>query len=192
MTPARRQRRWPSIARAELDVRLAQVEIRQLGAARYPTLSVRAERQNTPLARSADEGTRILFSVNYAPGAGLASYALTSAAVRRAGASALAVDGARRELADRVESAWLEQQSAQTRLPSLALARRNSAEVLASSQRLFATGRRSWLDLLNAVRELIQAEQAESDTQAGAVGARYRLQLLAGAPLWLNQETIHE
>jgi adhesin transport system outer membrane protein len=56
--------------------------------------------------------------------------------------------------------------------------------VLASNRRLFVTGRRSWIDLLNSVREIAQAEQAEAEARAGSVGAYYRLGLLLGIPMW--------
>jgi hypothetical protein len=56
--------------------------------------------------------------------------------------------------------------------------------VLASNRRLFVSGRRSWIDLLNSVRDIAVAEQAEAEVRAITVGAHYRLGLLLGIPMW--------
>ena len=55
-----------------------------------------------------------------------------------------------------------------------------SEKVLESYQRQFQAGRKSWLDLLNAVRELAQNEYALADAKAGMVSAMNRLQIRMG------------
>lgn len=52
-----------------------------------------------------------------------------------------------------------------------------AASVLASYTRMFVAGKRSWLDVLNAARELIQSEVTEGDILAAYWGSRYRLRL---------------
>ena len=49
--------------------------------------------------------------------------------------------------------------------------------VLASFERQFQANRKTWLDLLNQVRELAQNEYALVDAQASLVGARLRLEI---------------
>jgi adhesin transport system outer membrane protein len=83
-----------------------------------------------------------------------------------------------------VEAEWRDLESTQRRLPELQRSREGAVEVLSSNRRLFVTGRRSWIDLLNSVREIAQAEQAEAEARAGSVGAYYRLGLLLGIPMW--------
>lgn len=62
--------------------------------------------------------------------------------------------------------------------------RRRSRELTESSKRLFVTGRKSWLDLQNALREQLQAELAWTEAQAVFEALRYRLALHAGVVFW--------
>jgi len=52
--------------------------------------------------------------------------------------------------------------------------------VLDSYQRQFQAGRKSWLDLLNAVRELAQNQYALADAHAAMDAAMHRLQIRSG------------
>ena len=58
-----------------------------------------------------------------------------------------------------------------------------SADVLDSSRRLFVTGRRTWLDLLNSVREQTTNDQMESEARVAVIADQYKLRLRAGLPL---------
>jgi adhesin transport system outer membrane protein len=57
---------------------------------------------------------------------------------------------------------------------------RGSDKVLESYQRQFQAGRKSWLDLLNAVRELAQNQYALADAKASMAAAMLRLQIRMG------------
>ena len=52
---------------------------------------------------------------------------------------------------------------------------------LDSYSRQFTAGRKTWIDLLNAVRELAQNQYARADSQAALAAAVYRLQVRLGA-----------
>ena len=70
--------------------------------------------------------------------------------------------------------------NARSRLVSLEKSVAGSDKVLESYQRQFQAGRKSWLDLLNAVRELAQNQYALADARASMVAAMNRLQIRAG------------
>ena len=70
--------------------------------------------------------------------------------------------------------------NARNRIGALDLAVQGSEQVLDSYLRQFQAGRKSWLDLLNAARELAQNEYTLVDARAGLVGAMHRLQLRMG------------
>jgi adhesin transport system outer membrane protein len=55
-----------------------------------------------------------------------------------------------------------------------------SRAVLDSYGRQFTAGRKTWQDLMNAVRELAQNQYNFVDTQAAMVSAMYRLQIRLG------------
>ena len=52
-------------------------------------------------------------------------------------------------------------------------------DITDSNLRLFASGRRSWLDLLNLLREQHQFRLQLADAQSGVLGARLRMAVLA-------------
>jgi adhesin transport system outer membrane protein len=52
--------------------------------------------------------------------------------------------------------------------------------VVDSYLRQYRVGRKSWLDVLNAQREVVQAEYTLVDYQSLLLGASYRLAILAG------------
>jgi adhesin transport system outer membrane protein len=66
------------------------------------------------------------------------------------------------------------------RIAALEKSVQGSDLVLASYQRQFQAGRKTWQDLLNAVRELAQNQYALVDAQATMMGAMYRLQVRMG------------
>jgi len=174
----------PHLHLSEIDVRLAAIEIDRTRAAMWPTVSLRLERQVGEYPGSAAAGNRIFVSMQYAPGSGLSLGSQIEAAERRLSAVQNTSEAGRRDISERVEAEWRDLESSQRRLPELQRSREGAAEVLASNRRLFVSGRRSWIDLLNSVREIAQAEQAEAEARSVSVGAYYRLGLLLGIPMW--------
>lgn len=178
----------PDARIAEVDARLAETDIASARAALWPELSVRAERQRGEYPGSLAEGNRVYVTLQMAPGAGLSAFSLVAAARERLRAAEEAALAARRNATERVHGEWAVSASAHARIADLAHTRAASASVLASWTRLFVTGRRSWLDLLNSVRELMQVEQQESEARAQAAMADLRLRLLAGERPWNKEE----
>jgi len=174
----------PRIRLSEIDTRLAAIDIDRTRAAMWPTVSLRLEHQVGEYLGSAAPGNRVFVSMQYAPGSGLSLNSQINAAERHLAAVQRTAEADRREVTERVEAEWRDLESTLRRLPELQRTREGAAEVLASNRRLFVTGRRSWIDLLNSVREIAQAEQAEAEARAASVGAYYRLGLLLGIPMW--------
>ena len=56
----------------------------------------------------------------------------------------------------------------------------DSTSDVRSYLRQYTVGRKSWLDVLNAQRELVQAQQALTDHQAMLIMASYRMKILIG------------
>ena len=63
----------------------------------------------------------------------------------------------------------------------------STSEVMESYLRQYTVGRKSWLDVLNAQRELVQARQALADHEAMVSMASYKIQILVGA---VNKNTV--
>ena len=63
----------------------------------------------------------------------------------------------------------------------------STEEVVNSYLRQYRVGKKSWLDVLNAQRELVQARQAEVEQESKLSMSFYKMQILVGD---LNRETV--
>jgi len=93
----------------------------------------------------------------------------------------LARDAAQRDLQAQIAVDWDDWQFARQRLQTAEQSRSMSAEVFESYTRQYTTGRKTWIDVLNAVREVTQADFQMADAQAQVVAAALRLRLRSGA-----------
>lgn len=69
--------------------------------------------------------------------------------------------------------------AAERRIQSGVIAADAADEIIASYQRQFIAGRRSWLDVMNATREAANARLSETDARVGAAAATARIFALA-------------
>jgi adhesin transport system outer membrane protein len=169
-----------SVQRAEAEARALEAEMRRKRGQSLPTVFVRAERQiGQPPGM---EAPRFMIGVEMTPGAGLSGFDTTNAAAHRYEAALAARDAALRRLRQQLEQELLEHRTASSRARQLEAALAASRNVLASYERQFVAGRKTWLEVLNAAREVSQLASSISDAQAGAVAAAQRLQIyLRGA-----------
>lgn len=175
--------RSPASRLARVDALVSEQEAAVARAAKYPSVNLAAER-----AKYAGTGqstnNRVYLSMNYSLGAGLSVMQQAEAAELKARSAVQTQESAERQTSDAIVAEWQSLQSAQARKGPQADALRGAVSVVDSSRRLFVAGRRSWLDLLNAARELAQAQLGQADIETALVGSRYRLELLSGAPVW--------
>ena len=178
----------PALRRNAAEVALAQDEVEQKKAEAWPVVYARAERQFIdPGAGSFGVKTaqnKLYLGLQYAPGAGLAVVANIQVAASRVAALTQDRQSIRRELQDRVQTDWRDHVTTAVRLSSARDAVNSASEVLESYTRLFVVGRRGWLDVLNAARELNQAELALTDLQAQQVTSLHRLRIYRGLFAW--------
>ena len=102
------------------------------------------------------------------------------AAIARQVATRQQRETALRELRERVSMDWDELVAARTRLENATRASRSSQDVYESYARQYTAGRKTWLDVMNTVRESTQSDVAVADSRAQAMGASLRLRLLTG------------
>jgi adhesin transport system outer membrane protein len=111
---------------------------------------------------------------------GLSRFAAAEAARARVNASELQVAAAERQLRGQVFSLLREYEAATSRLDGNMMASASARRVMESYMRQFASGRRTWLDLMNAVRESTSAKIDTSETLTSSQSALARLLLLSG------------
>lgn len=87
---------------------------------------------------------------------------------------------AEQQLRRDIASAIIQYEAARTRAEISKSAASTAARVSASYTRQFIAGRRSWLDVMNALREAVNAEIGKSDAEATAMATATQLLLLSG------------
>ena len=174
--------------RAEVESARAQAAVRR--SALFPKLALRFERLTYPnnggLTPSSD--SRALVVLQFTPDAGLASYSGAQAAQSR-------IDSARAQLAAdendarlRARANWAEQMASRRQAAELEPQVAALDASMASFMRQFEAGRKSWLEILNTQREVVDSRLALSRARTSRDQSALRLMVNTGAfwP-WLEQ-----
>lgn len=165
----------PTQRRLAFEDEAAAAEIEGKKAVYLPQLTLRLESM-----QGATSDHRAMLVLLAQPGAGLSAGSGVDAAVARREAARLTREAARRDVQDQVTLDWNEWQAARARAENAEQARASAAEVAESYARQYTAGRKSWLDVLNAVRENTQAELSLADAQAQMRAAALRLKARIG------------
>jgi outer membrane protein, adhesin transport system len=145
-------------------------------ASRLPEVYFRVERQSGNLASAqSGGGTRAFVGMNSSLQAGLSGTSAVQAAQARQDAAKEDVQTQMRQLEERVRADHASLRAAQQRVAQLAVSRTLAAEVSSSWDRQFLGGRKQWQDVMNAVRELAQADAQLADAKVATFTALARL-----------------
>lgn len=112
---------------------------------------------------------------------GLARFASANAARARQQSAELKVAAIERDLRDRVIADLAEYASARARLSSTRQASTSALRVTESYMRQYISGRRTWLDVMNAVREASSAQNDAIDAESSTRAAYDRLMMRTGS-----------
>lgn len=174
--------RSPAIQR-QLALSVAQqAERAERRAELWPEVFLRAERQNSRYdnpAMASSTSPRYVIGLNSRFGAGLSSLTALESFEKRMEATLAELESSRRNLREQVQSEWEQWRSFEQRLPAL---QRNLQAARATAQawdRQFLAGRKSWLEVMNTTRELLQAELELAEAQSAQIQLSWRLALLS-------------
>jgi adhesin transport system outer membrane protein len=170
----------PSVMRAQYEAQQAKSRLKVKQSEGWPQIYVRAFQPLGTLPTSSDTGMTTFIGLRYTPGAGLSNIIEAQALETRISSAELTVMTAHRDIQQTFLSDQEEWTNTRKRIAALEKSVQGSDLVLASYQRQFQAGRKTWQDLLNAVRELAQNQYALVDAQAAMMGAMYRLQVRMG------------
>ncbi len=166
----------PTLRRLAFEEESASAEIASKRSAYMPQLVLRLESS----AGGQVQDQRAMLVLLAQPGAGLSAKSGVNAAVARREAVRMAREAAERDMRERLTLDWNEWVAARLRLANAEQARAMSTQVFESYARQFTTGRKTWIDVLNAVREATQSELAVVDARAQMLAASLRLRALTG------------
>ena len=164
----RRLRNEAAIAEATIDIRRS---------AYKPQVLLRLERQ---AGGSLVADSRAMIVLQAQPGAGLAAFTAVDSAVAKRDSALMAIETAKSDLNTRVSVDWDDYVASTSRLSDSRVSSAMSAEIFDSYARQYVIGRKTWIDVLNAVRESVQANYLLEDARAQSVAAAMRLRLSCG------------
>jgi outer membrane protein, adhesin transport system len=173
----------PELGRLKADRDQALAEVDRLRADLLPSLSLRWTRQKETTAAAlgldANYENQTVLALSFTPSAGFSSAYRVSAAQERAHAADDLLRATERDLTDRVLSLQEDFKGLGPRIELAQQALASSLQVAQSYARLFAVGRRSWLDTLNAQREVTDLAYQLTDLQTNelALGMQLAIEL---------------
>jgi adhesin transport system outer membrane protein len=149
-------------------------------ASALPEVFVRAERQmgnhatlNTPTYN------RVFVGLSASTGAGLGVMQQLAAQQERLQGLQAEREATERQLREQIQTEWLMFSTASARRVALARNEENNAQLSASYARQFDAGKKSWIDVMNAARELAQVQTQHADALASEIASAWRLRLLS-------------
>ena len=166
----------PAIQKAQALARVQEAVILERRAELSPEVYLRLERQygNFNLPNSSPEN-RLFFGLSSRFGAGLSSLTNVEAARAQHQAALAEIEVQSRNVAEQVLTDQALALSSARRLQAVQAALNANADVSASYDRQFLAGRKTWIDVMNAARELTQTEMQLADLQASLVAVSWRL-----------------
>lgn len=172
----------PKLRQQSADMQSADATVRSRKASLWPQLSARYEHFWGNGTSSSNNNTTYL-ALAYQPGNGLSSLSAVREAESRKNAVLSARENTHRDVIDAVRADWNQMHSAAAEVSILRELVESSRNVYESFTRQYSTGRKTWIDVLNARREAIQARNQLADTEWGGVLAGIRISIATGTVL---------
>jgi adhesin transport system outer membrane protein len=146
-----------------------------------PEIYVRAERQFGHYSfRNAAPDNRIFVGLSSRFGAGLSTLSNIEGAQAQHRAALAEVAVQDRAVSEQVMADYALASSSDARLDALVASLDAAVDVAKSYDRQFLAGRKSWLDVMNAARELAQTEAQIADIESTRIVATWRLAIFTG------------
>lgn len=169
----------PERRRLQAQVETADAQIESSRAQLMPKVVVGVQSVVGSLYANQDR-TRAYLALQLQTGAGLSGLSAVQTAVARKQAAQDAILTFERQLTQQVKSNWTEAQALSEQLGPVRELLAGSDEIVASYLRQFQVGRKSWLDVLNAQREKVQAYYGLADVELPLQLLKVKLLLQSG------------
>lgn len=163
-------------------------------ASALPEVFVRAERQvGNHATLHTPTYNRIFVGLSASTGAGLGVMHQLAAQQERLQALQAEYESAQRQLREQIQTEWLMYTTSSARREALDRNEASSAQLSASYARQFDAGKKTWIDVMNAARELAQAQTQHAEALTNEIASAWRLQLLClglpDTPSTANEDT---
>jgi adhesin transport system outer membrane protein len=170
----------PSVARMVASAHVQEIEIDERKASLSPEVYLRMERQYGNFNfQGIPPQNRIFLGVSSSFGAGLSGLSAIETARGRHEAALADVASARIGLSEQVFGDHVSAATGQRRLLTLQASLRSAQAISQGWSQQFLVGLKSWLDVMNAARELAQVEVQIADVSTEQLLLSWRLTILA-------------
>lgn len=166
----------PGLRKMEAQVKVQEKELLVKKARLYPEVYLRAERQmGSFLANGPAATNRIFVGLSTSLGAGLSALTDLASAQARIESLTQEIESSKRLIAEQVSSDQTSLASLQERTVTLQVSLESAKALVQSWDRQFLAGRKSWVELMNAARDLAQSQTTLADARASLVVSSWRL-----------------
>ena len=163
----------PTLARLSAELQAGQAEVAIAKASIYPQL-------NAQYSYNDIVGSRVGVVAKLETAGGLSRFSAVDAARARVDSLVAQLGAAQRQIRQKLNGDVTEFDAAMSRASISINAARTARNVSASYVRQFIAGRRSWLDVMNALRETLAARLGQADAEISALSSLTRLSLRTG------------
>ena len=170
----------PELQKAKAQALISKANVQEKESALKPDIYVRAERQYGNYFSSTDTGahSRIFLGVTSKFGPGFSSLTQISSAKYQDEASEFDVLAQQKLIREQVLNDLTVLQSIAQRVQAIEGALQASAAVFESFERQFNSGRKTWLDLMTVVRDVVQNEIQLAEIRGSELQSSWRLQIV--------------
>lgn len=176
------ERQDPRLNRLAAEVFVARAKIDQAESSLWPTLSVKA--QHREYASGADADSRVFLALDFAFGSGLSSMEAIRKAKFEVRKALSTRDAYLADLRIRTRSDLQVLEASRALTNSLGANRVTQKQIYESYVRMFLVGQRTWLDVLNVMRETVEAERSLATAQVRYAATLFRLRISVGDVKW--------
>lgn len=181
----------PSLQRANAAISLAEANLKLAKATVMPRVSFSLEHQwNAQYDTQLDSSNRAYLTVASDLGAGLSARSKRSAAAALADGAMRELDAARLQLVTQLDSDRLTLVSLRKRKGFLNAAMVSADAVRASYGRQYLQGRRTWLDVMNAEREVSQLNVQSAEVMGNQITSSWRLGVLTKGVAGISRQAL--
>ena len=171
----------PSLMRARSNILVQSAAIAETKSATLPEVSLRLEQQHGNFNYAGGPvQTRAFVGVSSKLGAGLSTVSVIREAVQRHASALAEIQVQQRNLTEQIMSDHALLMSSHARRKALEISVAQADEVLASWDRQYLAGRKSWQDLMNSAREQLQVKAQLADLEGSQLVASWRLAIMSG------------
>lgn len=181
----------PTVVKEQFQIESAKQAVEVQRASRYPTFyaqydysySQENNRRDIDSLNDRDNGG-FSIGLTYDPGAGFSNLALARASQAQVSSLVQNQRASRRRVIEEIQIQYQQFVSAKDRENSLVAAVAGAQLVVNSYRRQFIAGRKSWLEVLNAVREQSEYQVQLVQARADMLGAFHKLEVDFGIMSW--------